>query len=244
MPGSAISAGRHLHEQSHSHSNATKNTSGEAVFQPPQTEEEKEQERQRHFQEIREADETAAKEESKSLVGRAKDGDVQGVERCLGEEGVDVNAIAGHMKGPHGIMTDMSALSAASENNHPDIVALLLQQPGIDVNQYVHTYVHVNDKRYDVTALHLAAIAGHVEVVEKLLAHDGIVVNKPDKHFNTGFNGGPCPRTALYYAKYPDILKKGEHLEEAKRFDKCVAMLLEAGARDVQSDDGECCCVQ
>ena len=70
------------------------------------------------------------------------------------------------------VVNSGNALSIAAENEHPEIVRLLLNHSNIYVNQ-----VNTRNKK---TALHVASETGHVEIAEMLLKNPQIFVNEQD----------------------------------------------------------------
>jgi hypothetical protein len=97
---------------------------------------------------------------AKALIPAAKRGDLDQIQQLLRVEGVDVNFAN---------EKDQTALHAAAENGHVEVVADLLAK-GVDVNAR---------NQQGQTPLHLAALEGHAAVVAALLAK-GAAVNAMD----------------------------------------------------------------
>ena len=104
------------------------------------------------------------------MYGMCCDGQIDKVRLALGKGG-NPNTNLG-IKG-------LTALHVAAENNHEDVVALLLQQPGIDVN------VRDNDGR---TALHCTAYNPRGSVAAILLQQPSVDVKAADNKGQTALH--------------------------------------------------------
>ena len=103
----------------------------------------------------------------KGLILASLEGNADAVDKLLAPD-IDVNTAFGFNERGKG-WTIWTALSAASEGGHSEIVKRLLAHDGIDVNKATMGRG---------TALFIASQKGHTEIVTRLLAHPGIDVNK------------------------------------------------------------------
>lgn len=99
-----------------------------------------------------------AVQQAAQLVKAARDGRMGAARRLL-KAGCDVNKAAER---------GVTALYAASQNGHVDVMQLLLARQDISVNQA--------DER-GTSPLHVAAEEGHAACVKLLLAHKDILIN-------------------------------------------------------------------
>ena len=101
---------------------------------------------------------------NKALWEDCKAGNLEEVRRAL-ETGADPNSYDESYDGSRGSMT---CLMIAAEENHAEVVSLLLDQPTIDVNM-------VGD--HNGTALHFACVRNSEAALRRLLTAPGLEMN-------------------------------------------------------------------